>query len=143
MPAELNQVFMIGRLTADPEMRQLDSGSSVTELRIAVNRSYTDRSGEKQEDVCFINVDTWDRLADICHRYLRKGSQVLVSGRLRFRQWETDTGEKRSRHSVQALSVQFLDRPDTPSGDEDGGRSVNGPSGGEGRRDDDKDDIPF
>ena len=144
MPAELNQVFLIGRLTADPEMRALDSGSSVTELRIAVNRSYTDRSGEKQEDVCFINVDTWDRLADTCHRYLHKGSLVLVSGSLRYRTWETDTGEKRSRHSVRGLSVQFLDPPPGARGaDPEGGTSTAGSSGGEGPRKDDEDDIPF
>jgi single-strand DNA-binding protein len=143
MPAELNQVFLIGRLTADPEMRTLDSGSSVTELRLAVNQSYTDRSGERKEDTCFINVDAWERLADTCHRYLHKGSLVLVAGTLRFRQWETDAGEKRSTHSVRARSVQFLDPPSGQGGGDGGGRSVTGPAGGQKQDNDNEDDIPF
>ena len=137
MPAELNQVILIGNLTADPEIRVLDSGTSVCDLRIASNTSYSGRSGESQQDTCFVDIETWDRLAENCHRFLHKGSRVLVTGRLRFRTWETDTGEKRSRHSVRAQSVQFLD---PPSG-QGGGSSGGGGSDSQGPPDDD--DIPF
>ena len=127
MAAELNKVILIGNLTRDPEMRYLDSGTAVATLGLAVNRRYTDRNGEKQEDTCFINIDAWARLAEICNQYLKRGSKVLVEGDLRFRQWETDSGEKRSAHSVTAQSVQFLDRPDGDGGG--GGDSYNRSSG--------------
>ncbi len=144
MPAELNQVFLIGNLTADPEIRYLDSGTAVCDLRLASNTSYSDRSGESQQDTCFVDVETWERLAENCHRFLRKGSKVLATGRLRFRTWETDTGEKRSRHSIRAQTVQFLDPPSGARGaDAEGGPANNGAAGGEAPRTDDEDDIPF
>ena len=144
MPAELNQVFLLGNLTRDPEIRYLESGTAVTKLGLAVNRSYTDRSGERRDEPCFVNIDTWERLAETCHQYLKKGSKVLVQGRLTFRQWETDAGERRSVHEIRAMSVQFLDRPDTDGGGDDGGRSsVSAPAGGGAQSDSEEDDIPF
>lgn len=128
MAAEMNKVILIGNLTRDPEMRYLDSGTAVATLGLAVNRRYTDRNGEKQEDTCFVNIDTWARLAEICNQYLKRGSRVLIEGDLRFRQWETDSGEKRSAHSVTAQSVQFLDRPDGDGGGQSSGDSYNRPA---------------
>jgi single-strand DNA-binding protein len=130
MAAELNKVLLIGNLTRDPEMRYLDSGTAVAKLGLAVNRRYTDRNGEKKEEVCFVDIDAWARLAEICNQYLKRGSKVLVEGTLMFRQWETDSGDKRSAHSVRAMSVQFLDRPDGDGGQGDrGGDSYNRSAG--------------
>jgi single-strand DNA-binding protein len=134
MPAEFNRVILLGNLTRDPELRYLDSGAAVVRLGLAANRTYTDGSGEQKEDTCFIDVSAWGRLGELCHQYLRKGSKVLVEGRLTFRQWETDAGERRSRHEIQANSVQFLDRP--------GEVSAEGP-GETAQREEPEDDIPF
>ena len=150
MAAELNKVLLIGNLTRDPEMRYLDSGTAVAKLGLAVNRRYTDRNGEKREDTCFVDIDAWARLAEICNQYLKRGSKVLVEGELRFRTWETDSGDKRSAHSVTAQSVQFLDRPDGDTGGSGGGggdsynRSApqQAPSGNSADAPSD-DDIPF
>ena len=148
MAAEFNKVILLGNLTRDPELRHLDSGTAVARLGLAVNRSYSTRDGDRQEEVCFIDVDVWDRMAENCAEYLRQGSKVLVEGRLTFDQWETESGEKRSKHRVRAQSVQFLgsprDRDDRYDDDEydSGGRSER--SGGyersRGGRDDDRDD---
>ncbi len=129
MAAELNKVLLIGNLTRDPEMRYLDSGTAVAKLGLAVNRRYTDRNGEKKEEVCFVDIDAWARLAEICNQYLKRGSRVLVEGDLRFRQWETDSGDKRSAHSVTAQSVQFLDRPEGDTGSGGSGDSYSRSSG--------------
>ncbi len=102
---------MIGNLTRDPELRHLDSGTAVAKLGLATSRRYTARDGEQREDVCFIDVDVWGRQAENCSQYLSKGRQVLVEGTLQLNQWETETGEKRSRHVIQARTVRFLDSP--------------------------------
>ena len=145
MPAELNRVFLLGRLTRDPELRYLESGTAVAKLGLAVNRTYV-VNGERREEVCFVNVDAWGRTAENCHEYLRKGSQVLVEGRLVYRQWETDAGEKRSTIEVRAFSVQFLDRPDS-SGDSGFGepaeRSAPARAAAPPVDDEIDDDIPF
>ncbi len=109
--AGYNRVIMVGNLTRDPELRHLDSGTAVATLGLATNRRYTTRDGEQREEVCFIDVSVWDRMAENCCQYLTKGRQILVEGTLTFRQWETETGEKRSRHEIRALNVQFLGSP--------------------------------
>ncbi|MDE0022372.1 MAG: single-stranded DNA-binding protein [Candidatus Poribacteria bacterium] len=111
MAAEFNKVIMLGRLTQDPELRHLDSGTAVATLRLASGTSYTTRDGERKEDTCFIDVSVWDRTAENCCQYLGRGSQVLVEGRLKYEQWETETGEKRSTYRIQAFTVQFLGSP--------------------------------
>lgn len=111
MAAEFNKVIMLGRLTQDPELRHLDSGTAVATLRLASGTSYTTRDGERREDTCFIDVTVWDRIAENCCQYLSKGRQVLVEGRLTYEQWETETGEKRSTYRIRARTVQFLDSP--------------------------------
>ena len=109
--AGYNRVIMVGNLTRDPELRHLDSGTAVAKLGLASNRSYTTQDGERREEVCFIDVDVWGRQAENCSQYLSRGSQVLVEGRLQLNQWETETGEKRSRHTIRAFTVQFLGSP--------------------------------
>ncbi len=108
--ASLNQVFLVGNLVRDPELRYVPSGDAVANLRIAVNRVYTTKEGEKKEETCFLTVVVWRKQAEICGEYLSKGSPVLVEGRLQSRNWETSNGEKRSALEVVARRVQFLGR---------------------------------
>lgn len=109
--AGYNRVIMVGNLTRDPELRHLESGTAVATLGLATNRRYTSGDGEQREEVCFIDVDVWGRTAENCCQYLTKGRQVLVEGTLKLDQWETETGEKRSRHKIRAFTVQFLGSP--------------------------------
>ncbi|BAT72451.1 single-strand DNA-binding protein [Thermosulfidibacter takaii ABI70S6] len=106
-PVYINKVFLAGNLTKDPEMRYMPSGSPVTNFRLAVNRRFRNRNGEEVEEVCFIDVVVYGRMAEICNEYLSKGRNVLVEGRLRYETWETDVG-RRSKHVVVADSVKFL-----------------------------------
>ena len=108
--ADLNKVFLMGRLTFDPELRRTPSGTAVTELRMATNRSWQGRDGERREETLFIDVTVWDRQAETCCQYLRKGSSIHVEGSLKMDTWDDKTtGEKRSKIRVQADRVQFLD----------------------------------
>ncbi len=108
--ADLNKVFLMGRLTADPELRRTPSGIAVTELRMATTRSWAGRDGERREETLFMDVTVWDRQAETCCQYLRKGSSIHVEGSLRMDNWEDkNTGEKRSKIRVTADRVQFLD----------------------------------
>jgi len=108
--ADLNKVFLMGRLTSDPELRRTPSGTAVAELRMATTRSWSGRDGERREETLFIDVTVWDRQAETCCQYLRKGSSLHVEGSLRVDSWEDkNTGEKRSRIKVTADRVQFLD----------------------------------
>lgn len=106
----LNRVLIAGRLTRDPELRYTPSGTAVCNLRLASSRRYKDRSGEWQDDATFVNVVAWSRTAENCGEYLKKGSAVLVEGRLQSRSWETEDGQKRSVVEINAIRVEFLDR---------------------------------
>jgi single-strand DNA-binding protein len=108
----LNRVYLVGRLTKDPEVKQTQTGKSVLNARMAINHPYRDGEGNWQEEVTYIDVVAWQRLAELCGEYLRKGSPALVEGRLRTRSWETDKGEKRSVIEVNADRVQFLGKSD-------------------------------
>ncbi|CAN5916525.1 single-stranded DNA-binding protein [soil metagenome] len=110
--ADLNKVFLIGRLTQDPILRRTPStGSAVSDLRLATSRVYTTRDGQRKEDQLYIDVTVWNRQAENCCEYLKKGSQVHVEGHLRMETWEDkNTGDKRSKIKVEADRVQFLDR---------------------------------
>lgn len=104
-----NRVILIGNLTRDPEVRYTPQGTSVCNFGIAVNRKF--RQGEEtKEEVTFINIVVFGKQADTCGQYLNKGSAVLVEGRLKENRWETEEGQKRSRHEVVAQSVRFLSR---------------------------------
>jgi single-strand DNA-binding protein len=108
--ADLNRVFLMGNLTFDPELRRTPNGTAVTELRMATNRSWLGKDGERREETLFIDVTVWDRRAETCCQYLRKGSLIHVEGSLRMDTWDDkNTGEKRSKIKVQADRVQFLD----------------------------------
>lgn len=106
--ASLNKVLLIGNLTKDPELRYTPQGTAVVNLRLAVNRRWKDKAGEQKEETCFITAVSWDKQAEVCNQYLRKGSPLFVEGRLQSRSWEDANGQKRSVIEVRAERVQFL-----------------------------------
>ena len=109
--ADMNRVFLAGRLTRDPEVRYIPSGTAVARLGMAITESYKNKSGERVESAVFVDVEVWARQAETCGEYLKKGSPVLIEGRLQFDQWETSDGEKRNKLRVRADRVQFLGTP--------------------------------
>jgi single-strand DNA-binding protein len=108
--ASLNKVLLIGNLTRDPEIRYIPSGTAVGDLRLAVNRRFRTADGQDHDETCFVNVTVWGRAAETCGEYLRKGSPLLVEGRLKYDEWEKE-GQKHSRISVVAERTQFLGAP--------------------------------
>ena len=117
--ANLNKVFLIGRLTRDPELRYTQSGTAVAEFGLAVNRNFTTSSGEKREETTFVDVIVWRRKAEVVCEYLGKGAPLFVEGRLELDTWETSEGQKRSKLRVVADNFQFLQAG--PSGRGEGG----------------------
>lgn len=107
--ATVNKVMLIGNLTRDPELRYTPQGSAVCEFALALNHSYTNKqTGQKVEEVSFIDIVAWARTAEICAEYLKKGRQVFVEGRLKQDRWESPEGKKMSKVRVIAENVQFL-----------------------------------
>lgn len=115
--ANLNKVILIGHLTRDPEVRYTPKGTAVAEFALAVNRTYTSEQGEKREDATFVDITVWAHTAELAKRFLTKGRQVYVEGRLDLSTWDDkQTGKKRSKLSVIGENLQFLDsRQDTAS----------------------------
>jgi len=110
--ASFNKVILVGNLTRDPELRYTPKGTAVTKIGLAVNRVWTSETGEKKEEVTFVDVDMFGRTAENVAQYMRKGSPLLVEGRLRLDQWDDkQTGQKRSKLCVVAETVQFLGSP--------------------------------
>jgi len=105
----LNRAILIGRLTADPELRYTQQGHAVTTFRIAVDRPFSNQQGERETD--FFQIVTWRKLAESCARNLNKGRLVAVEGRLQNRSFQTHLGETRWVTEVVADSVRFLDWP--------------------------------
>jgi single-strand DNA-binding protein len=110
--ASFNKVILVGNLTRDPELRYTPKGTAVAKIGLAVNRVWTSESGEKKEEVTFVDVDMFGRTAENVAQYMRKGSSLLIDGRLRLDQWDDkQTGQKRSKLGVVAELVQFLGSP--------------------------------
>ena len=104
-----NKVILIGNLTKDPEIRYTPGGTAVVSFRLAVNHRY--KQGEEfKEEVCYIDIVVFGKQAESCGQYLNKGSGVIVEGRLQERRWESEDGQKRSKHEVAAQTVRFLPR---------------------------------
>jgi single-strand DNA-binding protein len=117
--ANLNKVFLIGRLTRDPELRYTTNGIAVTSLGLAVNRFYNSKDGERREEVTFLDVTVWNRQAENCCQYLKKGRSVHVEGYLKLDSWDDkDTGKKRSTVKIEAENIQFLDSRGSDGGSE-------------------------
>jgi single-strand DNA-binding protein len=109
MGVSVNKVMLIGNLTRDPELRYTPQGSAVCEFAVALNSSYTNKqTGQRVEEVSFIDIVAWARTAEICAEYLKKGRQVFVEGRLKQDRWESPEGKKQSKIRVVADNVQFL-----------------------------------
>ncbi len=112
-----NKVILVGNLTRDIEVRYTQSGTAIGNTGIATNRKWKDQSGEQKEEVMFIDITFFGRTAEIANQYLRKGSKVLVEGRLVLEQWTAQDGSKRSKHSVTVQEMKMLDsRGDNPGG---------------------------
>lgn len=104
--ASFNHVTLLGRLTRDPELKFLSSGSPVCEFGFAVNRRY--KSGDEwKEEACFVEITVWGKRGENCAEYLTKGREAFISGYLKMDSWEKD-GQKRTKLSVTAKDVQFL-----------------------------------
>jgi len=120
-----NKVILVGNLTRDIELRYSQSGMGIANTAIATSRKFTS-NGEKKEEVCFVDITFFARSAEIANQYLRKGSKILVEGRLNFDQWVDQNGQKRSKHSVVVETMQMLDS----KGDNQNGGSYNAPAQG-------------
>jgi single-strand DNA-binding protein len=149
--ASFNKVILLGNLTRDPEVRYTPKGSAVCDLGLAVNRNYTLENGEKREEVTFVDVVLWARLAEIAGEYLKKGRPVFIEGRLQMDSWDDkQTGQKRTKIRVVGETMQLLgSRPSGAAGDAQesekppraGGKPA-GPSAPAASAPDD-DEIPF
>ncbi len=106
----LNRVMIVGNLTKDPELRSTTTGVPVVNFRIASNRRFKDNSGEWKEDVCYVGVVAWQKLAESCAARLKKGSAVYVEGELRSRTMDHDDGSRHSMVEIRAHHIQFLDK---------------------------------
>jgi single-strand DNA-binding protein len=142
--ASLNKVMLLGNLTRDPELRYTPSGTAVANFGLAVNRRYG-QGEERKEEVCFVDIVAFGRQAEIVGEYLTKGRLALIEGRLQWRSWEGQDGQKRSKHEVVAENVQLMPR----SRDEGMERSGTGTGTPRGAEEVDlpppheDDDIPF
>jgi len=112
-----NKVILIGNLTKNPELRYTPSGTPVANFGLAVNRKYRQDENLKEE-VCFVDIVVFGKQAEHCGQYLSKGNGVIVDGRLQQRRWETDDGQKRSKHEVVAQTVTFLPKRQEAGGGE-------------------------
>jgi single-strand DNA-binding protein len=140
--ASLNKVILLGNLTRDPELRYMPNGTPVSSFGLAVNRRY--RQGDEwKEEVCFIDIVAFSRQAEIAGEYLNKGRLALIEGRLRWRTWESQDGQKRSKHEVVADMIHLMPR----ARDEGTGRSSSEGTPGDSEEMDislpEEDDIPF
>jgi single-strand DNA-binding protein len=154
--ASFNKVLLLGNLTRDPEVRYTPKGSAVCDLGIAVNRQYTLENGEKREEVTYVDVVLWSRLAEIAGEYLKKGRPVFIEGRLQMDSWEDkQSGQKRTKLRVVGETMQLLgSRPSggggapPEAGEEDRGSQPAGkasapPPKSAASAGPDEDEIPF
>lgn len=109
--ANLNKVFLMGNLTADPELRYTPKGTAVTDIRLAINRYYAGDNSERQEETTFVDVTLWNRQAEVAGNYLSKGRGVFVEGRLQLDSWEDKaSGQKRTKLRVIGENIQLFPR---------------------------------
>ena len=107
-----NLVILMGHLTREPELRTTPNGTAICNIGIAINRNWKDQNGNNQSEVTYVDVTVFQRSAEYCARYLRKGSAVMVEGRLHLEQWEDrNGGGKRSRLSVVANAIRMIGDP--------------------------------
>lgn len=105
----LNKVLLLGNLTRDPEIRYTSKGTAVGEISIAINRVWTDESGQRKEEATFVEVTLWGRAAELAQQFLSKGRGVFIEGRLQFEKWEDKaTGQQRTKLKVVGENLQFI-----------------------------------
>ena len=151
-----NKVILMGNLTRDPEVRYTSGGTAIAKLGMAINRTWTNKEGQKQEETTFVDVDAFGRQAEVIGQYLKKGRPVMIEGRLKLDQWDDkQTGAKRSKLGVVLEGFQFLDSrgeggggggeysggSSAPSGG--GGSGGGAPAQGGGGNFTEDDDVPF
>lgn len=117
--ASFNKVILLGNLTRDPETRVTAKDLTICKMGLAVSRVFSTRDGERREETTFVDIDAFGRQAEVITKYLRKGSPIMIEGRLRLDQWETNEGQKRNKLCVVLENFQFV-----------GGREDSGNTGG-------------
>ena len=130
MAGGVNKVILVGHLGADPDMRYTPSGQGVCELRLATSESWNDKNGQRQERTEWHRIVVWGKRAEVCSKYLAKGRQVFVEGRIQTRTYDDKDGNKKYITEIIAADVQFL------GGGKGEGGPGGGPGGGKGRSDD-------
>lgn len=123
----VNKAIIVGRLGADPESKTLEGGQTVTNMSVATSEKWTDKDGNKQEKTEWTRVTCWGKTAENCAKYLKKGSQAYIEGKLQTRSWDDDQGNKKYMTEVVAQTVQFLDSK----------------SSGESKQTESNEEIPF
>ena len=116
MAGSFNRITLVGNLTRDPEIRYVGSGAAVTKFSLAINTP-----SKQQEETMYVDIVAWDKLAETCNTYLKKGMSVLVDGRLSIRSYDTKEGEKRKSTEVVCNTMQMLDSRGGARPDNDGG----------------------
>ncbi len=114
----VNKVILVGNLGADPDLRSTTSGQSVCELRLATSEKWTDKQGEKQEKTEWHRVILWDKAADNAAKYLEKGRQVYVEGKIETRTWDDKDGNKRYTTEIRCFNIQYLGGKSHPNSGE-------------------------
>jgi len=138
----VNKVIVVGRLGADPEVKTVTGGQNVARLSVATSENWTDKQGQKQERTEWHRIVVWGKLAELCGKYLSKGRQVYVEGRLQTRQWEDQQGQKRYTTEIVANTVQFLGATGGASANQ-GGNDFQAQDFGPEPAFDNSDEIPF
>lgn len=114
--SSINKVILIGRLGKDPEVKYTNNGAPVAKFTLATDEVFKDRAGEQQKHTEWHNIVAWNRLAEICGEYLTKGKQVYIEGNIRSRQWEDQSGAKRTSYEIIAREMKMLgSKSDSPS----------------------------
>ena len=106
--ASFNKVILMGNLTRDPETRVTATGLTICNLGLAVSRSFTTKDGERREETTFVDIDAFGKQAEVITKYFRKGKPILIEGRLKLDQWESNEGQKRSKMGVVMETFQFV-----------------------------------
>ncbi|MCF0053030.1 single-stranded DNA-binding protein [Dyadobacter sp. LJ53] len=123
MAGSVNKVILIGNLGSDPEVRYLESGSAVAKFNIATTESYTNKSGERVDNTEWHRIELWEGLAKVAEKYLKKGNQVYIEGRIRTDSWTDKEGQQRTGVTIRANSMTLLGGP---AGSGGGGEGNNG-----------------
>jgi len=121
-----NKVIMIGNLTRDIELKYLPSGSAIAKSAIATSHKYKMQDGTQKEEVCFLDFTVFGKAGEVLNQYVRKGSKVMLEGRLIFEQWQDQNGQNRNRHTLRVEEFKFLDSKADSMGGSQGGQPQGG-----------------